>query len=158
MDLDKKKPGGGAGGGDGGHEDFRNVNGNFERSANTIFLWTHPEDPSGKIGIIALGGGGRLSLEGAHRVSLRTKPPSPADAGVMRVEQPGILIFAHDEGDQILIQRGEVPGSSQYIDFEAGKIHIDAGQSGQILLSAGSSSILISPAGITMKGPLIQIN
>jgi hypothetical protein len=158
MDSDEKKLGGGAGGGNGGHDDYRDVNGNFERVANTIHLWTHPEDPSGNIVVFAGGSTGRLSLMGAKRISVRTKPPSPDDAGVMPKDQPGVLIFAHDDGDQILIQRGEDTGSSQFIDFEAGMIHIHAGDSGQLLLSAGNSSILISPAGITMKGTLIQIN
>jgi len=156
MDSDEKRLGGGAGGGNGGHDDYRDVNGLFERVANKIFLWTHPEDPSGNIVVHAGGTAGRLALMGLNRVTVRTKPG--LDDGLMGNEQPGVSIYAPDDGDEIVIQRGQDVGSSQLIHFEAGMIHIHAGDSGQLLLSAGNSYIKITPAGIEMKGTLIQIN
>jgi hypothetical protein len=156
MDSDEKKLGGGAGGGNGGHEDYRDVKGNFERVADTMHLWTHFEDNSGNIVVHAGGTTGKLSLMGLNRVTVRTKPS--LEDGLMGNEQPGVSIYAPDDGDEIVIQRGQDVGSSQLIDFEAGMIHIHAGDSGQLLLSAGNSYIKITPAGIEMKGTLIQIN
>jgi hypothetical protein len=159
MDSDEKKLGGGAGGGPTDHADFRDVNGDFERQANRIILWTHPDDASGNVSIAAQGSLGRLVLMGHNQVSVGTKPGEfKDDPSLMSKTQPGVVIYAPDDGDQILIQRGEDVGSSQFIQFAKDFIHIQAGEGGQLLLSAGNSYIKISPAGITMKGTLIQIN
>jgi len=166
MDSEKQKPGGGSGGGAPvDHNDMRFVDGVFERVAPKIVLLTGPSNVSDKsfLTLIAAGETGFAKLQGSQTVIVRSgniEDPTghiPSEVGLA-----GVTLYAPDAA-MIYIQRGNFgEADSQCIKLDSdGTIYVDAGVSGTINLSAGpdgTSYIQISPTGITIKGPLVQIN
>lgn len=75
----------------------------------------------------------------------------------------GITMYAR-QTQSVVIVRGDFtdPDSSQWIELSPdGEITISAGTTGKIVLSAGeddASSITISPEGIKIQAPLVEIN
>jgi hypothetical protein len=169
MDSDEKRICGGAGGGPvAPHDDQRFVNGSFERAAHHILMLTTPgEDRSSLVSVVAAGDGARVKVHAEKTVVVRTgdaagSNPIPDDVGLS-----GVTVYA--PGAAILqLQRGDFDQPEcQTIKLDSdGSIFVNAGVSGNIYLGAGpvtadgqaSSFIYISPTGITIKGPLIQIN
>jgi hypothetical protein len=77
------------------------------------------------------------------------------------LDEPGITLFAFDKTSmRIRLQLGRFDSPDpRSITIDNENIWIDAGISGNIILSAGpSSSITITPTAVTIKGPVVNIN
>jgi hypothetical protein len=161
MDSDEKKLGGGAGGDGDDHNDYRLVDGSLFREAGNIFLTTHPDDSGDKSGVIKLFATGNKSdveMMGEHRAIVRTGLSDLADDPLPdELQVSGVVIYAPG-GQEIFLTRGEPGPTCQFIELTAGAIQIDGGDTGTVILRAGSSSIIITPQMITIKAPLVKIN
>jgi hypothetical protein len=160
MDSDEKKPGGGAGGGAEDHQDIRQVDGTFFREAHDISLVTDPRSSYGMIAVYATGASSAVHIMGEERAVVRTRgkefPDSALPADLF--SSNGIVIFAPDGSDHIIIRRGASDGD-QTIELKPdGGIVVDAGMSGYIILEAGESKISITPEFIKITAPLVKIN
>jgi hypothetical protein len=155
MDSDEKKPGGGAGGGDDDHSDDRTIDGDFKRYAHDIVLVASDTPNS----FATLFGASNVLVEGMKYAILRSGAGGACVPGMpASLTKTGLVIFA-PMTDEIDIQRGDAPGPiNQTIKLVTNAITIDAGFGGTLTLKAGNSSIKITPMGITIKAPLVQIN
>jgi hypothetical protein len=167
MNSHNTKRGGGSGGvtkpaKSDGHDDKKLVNGTFERKAHSVELLTTPtEAHASRVRIVAAGDEGYIKVQGNKEVIVRTG--AEGDATIpMEVGLSGVTLFAPDSA-LLQLQRGNFEDSgSQSIRMTAGRIVIDAGDTGVIVLQAGpdgnKSSISIKPTGIEIfSRPGIQI-
>jgi hypothetical protein len=175
MKFDEKRPGGGSGGVKAktqtDHDDIRDIEGNFKRSAKEIQLqathWGAPaqagmEVETSNISLQATGEKGALSAQAGQSVAIVSGVLG--DDIQAPLDNPGVTVLAYEKGSmRIRLQLGSFnspDGRSITIDDKG--VWIDAGDSGTINLTAGPESaqsyIQISPAGITISGPLVRIN
>ena len=167
MNSGKAKHGGGSGGitkpgRSDAHDDKKLINGTFERKAHAVELLATPtEGHPGAVRLIAAGDDGYIKLQGNKEVIVRTG--AEGDASIpMEVGLSGVTVFAPDSA-LLQLQRGNFADSgSQSIRMTAGRIVMDAGDTGVIILQAGPdgnrSSIVIKPTGIEIfSRPGIQI-
>jgi hypothetical protein len=164
--------GGGTGGGpesDGGSH-LHTVDGVYRLHANQVELLSRPSLPPASpapcvITVLASGEGmdGRVDVRGVQGVRITTGlpplPPTSSDS------TNGVEIVV-SEDQNVTIQRGLLP-IDQKIEMTPGSIVIDAGAGtltlkslAEITLSVagGMATITLTPAGVTIKGILVQIN
>lgn len=166
MQTDEEQRGGGSGGAfgdefDAKHTDYKAVAGRWERDAVVLTLEGVPLDDRSAVNLMAHGDEAGIVAQAGKNVCViggALGGYSPA-----ALEDPGVTVFAPDKNSmRIRLQLGhfESPdGRSIMIDNDA--VWIDAGVSGEIILTAGPdahSFIKISPTGITIKGPVVNIN
>jgi hypothetical protein len=166
MNSDEKNVSGGSGGGGPvDHNDMRFVDGVFERVAPKITLISGPSNKidASFINVIAAGEGGRVMVQGSESVNIRSGDvQDPGGSIPMSVGITGVTLYAPDAA-MIQIQRGVFgEPDTQFIKlYPSGKIEVNAGIDGTVTLSAGpegTSYIQITPTGVVIKGPLVQIN
>ena len=160
--------GGGSGGGDGDGDDAHSVEGRYIVTANSVEIISRtPTDLHARKNVITLlatgesvagtGSGGYVQVRGNAGVRITAGPP----AGLSTSSDPtnptnGVEIIV-GIGQNVTIRRG-LEGMGQKIEMSKGAILIDAGDPGQLTLKAGASSIILNAEGITIKGPLVEIN
>lgn len=166
MQSNEMKPGGGSGGGGPvDHNDMRFIDGVFQRVAPKMIFLSGPSAKmdASKIIMVAAGDGGCVKVQGSQSVNIRCGDvQDPGGAIPLSVGITGVTLYAPDAA-MIQIQRGNFgEPDSQFIKlYPDGEIEINAGIDGSVTLSAGpedTSYISITPTGIVIKGPLVQIN
>ncbi len=110
-----------------------------------------------------LGLDGQIDMRGAMGVRVTAGPP-PLPA-VHSDSTNGVEVMV-GEAQNVTIQRGLIPGVDQKMEMTPGNITVDGG-AGTIMIQSlteitlsvagGTSTITLTPAGITIQGPLIQI-
>lgn len=167
MNSNENKPGGGSGGDPPevyDHGDIETVDGAFERSAtNAIILMSQPgdEDTTSVVSLLGSGEEGRINTQAANVVNVtsgRYGGPRP-----LNLDFPGISLYAVERAKMMIqISLGHFDSlESQRIWLDQDGIHVNAGVSGSLTLSAGpwqTSYIEITPSKITIKSPLVDIN
>jgi hypothetical protein len=143
--------------------------------AGTIALYAEDRTPGGSqltegapLAVICAmdeNDGGRTCIRGNQGVRISSGPPSEPHVDSESIS--GIEMQAGDE-QSINIMRGMDPNvrdelicldkGNIFIHEGSGSIHISALQSIDISAGAGASSISLTPTGIVLRGPLIQIN
>jgi MspA len=107
---------------------------------------------------------GKVNLRGSQGVRVTAGPPllPPTESDSVN----GVEIIV-GEAQNVIVQRGLLPGVDQKIEMTPGNITVDGGAGTitiqsltEITLSVagGMSSITLTPAGITIQGILVQIN
>lgn len=175
MADDVLKSGGGSGGGDDGNNTIQSADGTFEIAANQLVLVTKDPDnpPAGDHVITILAAGslptfsdGRVDIRGSQGVRVTSGPPIGPPLPTTSQSTNGIEVMTSSEAQSILLQQGSLP-MSQKIELGLGGITIDGTEhlvtiksaySISLTVAGGTSQILITPAGIVIKGPLVQIN
>jgi hypothetical protein len=167
MRSDDEQRGGGSGGAFGDefdekHSDKRSIAGIFERDAIVLTLEGVPLD-NGKSAVNLIAHGDEAGIVAQAGKNVCVIGGALGDYHPDALDDPGVTLFAQDKiSKRIRLQLGnfESPDArSIMIDNDA--IWIDAGVSGEIILTAGPdahSFIKISPTGITIKGPVVNIN
>jgi hypothetical protein len=160
MDSDENNPGGGSGGnGSKPKPVIVAAKGLWEVDAAAAGIIVTPKGESPTLfGIVLAVHGdadtGGVKVHGTNNVFIRTSLDDlsswESNAGVT----------AYCGADQkILLQHGMPSAeSSLKIQIDPTSILIDGGMAGTITLSVGQQMIQITPAGITIKGTLVQIN
>jgi hypothetical protein len=166
MESDAEQRTGGSGGAfgdefDAKHTDFRSVAGRWERDAVVLTLEGVPIDDRSAVNLMAHGDEGGIVVQAGKNVcviggALGGYNPTALD-------DPGVTVLALDKiSMRIRLQLGHFESpDARSITIDNDAIWIDAGVSGEIILTAGPdahSFIKISPAGITIKGPVVNIN
>jgi hypothetical protein len=177
MDLKKLAQGAGSGGGDDGNNTLQTADGVYEIAANEVTLLTTGPDhgPEGPHIITLLASGkkeggfsdGRVDVRGSKGVRITSGPAIPPDVPTTSESTNGVEIITSGT-QKILLQVGAAPTppAPPKIEMQIMAIIIDAGTgiiritttSGSISLQAGPSSIVLAPEGITINGPMVNIN
>lgn len=176
MADDVLKSGGGSGGGDDGNNTIQSADGTFEIAANQLFLVTKDPDnpPAGDHVITILASGtdqsafsdGKVDVRGSKGVRITSGPAIGPPLPTTSDSTNGIEVITSSEAQSILLQQGSLP-MSQKIELGLAGITIDGTEhlvtiksaySISLTVAGGTSQILITPAGIVIKGPLVQIN
>jgi len=170
MDSDEKTLRGGTGGGHSRpHNDVQTVKGTFERTATCVGMLATGGGPKKQSSVVAIMAGGTedatVKMWALNRVTIHTGSWGWTPADASQETPSGIMIHTDgDEQKEVFIVRGDLKDSDncQVVALtKDGNIVVSAGNSGTIVLSAGSnasSSISISPTGIKIKAPLVEIN
>jgi hypothetical protein len=166
---------GGGSGGDAGMDtkgnQLHSATATYQIGGNQVVLVSRhniPPQKSGPSRIIILAGGGlpggfaddgTVDIRGAKGVRLTAGGLAvPLMSPDTSVGSTGGVEIAVDETQNVTIMRGMEP-TDQWIQMTPTGISINAGPKGQLVLSAGMSSITISAAGIVIDGaPQTQIN
>jgi hypothetical protein len=178
MEDDILTLGGGSGGGDDGNNTIQSADGVYEIEANQLVLITKdPDEPDLKnphandhvITILAPGklptfNDGKVDMRGSKGVRITTGPPVlPPPATSDSTDGVEIIV---SETQKVVIQRGLLP-TDQKIEMSPGVINIDAGMgiltiksftAIELSVADGLSKISLTPAGIVIKGVLVEIN
>ena len=168
MNSDEKKIGAGWGGGPTDneqvrHDDVRTVHGDFGRTADCVQFLVHPRDGSASFQYIKLGAAGDnglIQLTSQATVLVETRQPGDPTGEIDDDlwNQYEIMVSA-TKGHGILIQRG-LPDdpNRQTIIMQDGSIFINAGATGNLNLSAGSSSLIqVTPSHIRIHAETVDI-
>ncbi len=172
----KEKANNGIGGGSGGGADLdyhRDYPGTFGIAANQVDLITRPPFPPGPtapyiINIISAGKGtdGFVDVRGTQGVRV-TAGPEPGPILPTHSSSTKGVEVAVGAAEKITLKRGIVPKVDQQIEMKPGSISIDGGTGKvtiesmtniELKVAGGVASIKLTPVGIILQGPLIQIN
>jgi|HubBroStandDraft_4_1064222.scaffolds.fasta_scaffold59198_2 hypothetical protein len=180
MAIDELRLGGGSGGGDDGNNTIQKADGVYQIAANQVVLFTQdPDEPDLEtphandhvITILAAGklptfDDGRVDIRGSQGVRITSGPPIGPPLPTTSQSTNGIEILTSSEAQSILLQQGTTPVSPK-IELGLAGITVDGGHcqitikslvSISLSVAGGTSQILLTPAGIVIKGPLVQIN
>jgi len=156
--------GGGSGGGDGDGDDAHSVEGRYTVTANGVEIISRTPGAIPRKNVITLlatgesvagtGSGGYVQVRGNAGVRITAGPPELLPTSSDSTNGVDIIVGLKQT---VTILRG-FPPHWQKIEMSQGGIEIDAGPSGTLTLQAGASSITLNAEGITIKGPLVQIN
>lgn len=153
------------------HDDIRTIDGMFIRNAGRIALMSRGNKKKSG-GVIIMAGGhqpAEARIVSNDQIQIHTgKWDWQGDSAT---PYHGVIIHTDPDNERdINIVRGNMddPDNAQWISLDpSGNINISVGASGSINLNVGGdgtdegapiSSISISSTGITIKGPLVQIN
>lgn len=110
-----------------------------------------------------LGVDGQIDLRGAKGVRITAGPPPLPATNSESTDGVEVMV---GEAQNVTIQRGLIPGVDQKMEMTPGNITVDGG-AGTIMIQSlseitlsvagGTSSITLTPTGITIQGPIIQI-
>jgi hypothetical protein len=164
---------GGSGGGSSSttmHPHF--IDGKYVLAANQIELVSRdpalPAPPDKcTVTILAsnmLGLDGHIDMRAAQGVRVTAGPPPLPETHSDSTNGVEVMV---GEAQNVTIQRGLIEGVDQKMEMTPGNITIDGG-AGTIMIQSlteitlsvagGACSITLTPAGITIQGPLVQIN
>lgn len=185
MDPEESKMGGGSGGGTGmdSHgNNMQSASSTYQIGGNQVVLVSRKALPPGKpgpsvitllaggapIGVPPFGDEGEVDIRGATGVRITSGPPAmpmvspPVSNGIT----DGIELVA-SEKQSISIQRG-MTLDCQSIDLTKQSIIVDSGAADVVIRSMksitleifpfGTTSIELTPLGVKIKGPKVQIN
>lgn len=172
MASENRNLGGGTGGGPEATDHSQSFDGTFSIAANQVELLTRPPMPPTApspelITLLATdltGLDGKVDVRGAKGVRITAGPPMLPPAASDSTNGVEIVV---GETQNVTVQRGLLPGVDQKIEMAPGSMTIDAGAGTltiqsltQITLSVagGLSTITLGPEGVTIQGPIIQIN
>jgi hypothetical protein len=157
---------------DGGHTNYHD--GAYKIAANQIELWTFhaslPQEPLPyKVSLIASDATlteGNVEVRGATGVRITSGPPPSAGGPSSADPSTNGVDIVVAEQQKINIMRGLLPDVDQSIVLSPGGITMEGGDGiikidclQGIVLSVGpTSSITLTPTGITLKGLIVQIN
>jgi hypothetical protein len=167
--------GGGSGGGDDDGDEEHSIVGVYTVAANRLQIISRTPLPpavadKNVITLLAtgesatgIGKGGHVEVRGNAGVRITAGPPEPEGPSTSSDQTDGVEITVA-ENQTVIIQLcaglGIVPLPK--IEMSSSGIEIDAGQGlfgpGTLTLKAGQSSITLGEEGITIKGPLVEIN
>ena len=165
-------PGGGSGGGEDldYHRDFA---GTFSVAANQVDLISRPPFPPDApspyvINIFAPGMGmdGLVDVRGSQGVRI-TAGPEPGPMLPMHSDSTNGVEVEVGEAQNITMKRGLLPMVDQQIEMAPGSIKVDGGTGVvtiqsmteiELKVAGGVASIKLTPIGIILQGPIIQIN
>jgi hypothetical protein len=168
--------GGGSGGGGGDGDDAHSVEGRYAVTANGVEIISRTPGAIPRRNVITLlatgeeetgeGDGGHVEVRGNAGVRITAGPPVPVGPSTSSDQTNGVEITVAETQTvkiQLCLGLGPVPVVPlPKIEMSSGGIEIDAGDSlfgtGTLTLKAGQSSITLGPEGITIKGPLVEIN
>ncbi len=163
--------GAGSGGGpdDGGH--VTAYDGIYAIAANQVDFIARPPIPPAVPGpyIISLlssgmGTDGRVEVRGTQGVRVTAGPPLLPPGSSESTNGVEVVV---GEAQNVLIQRGLIPGIDQQIEMQPGSIMIDGGvgmvtvqslTNVKLSVAGGLSSITLTPAAIIIQGPIVMIN
>jgi len=163
--------GAGSGGGpsDGGY--FAAYDGRYAVAGNSVEFVCRPPIPPATPGpyILSLlssgmGTDGRVEVRGTQGVRVTAGPPLLPPGSSESTNGVEVVV---GEAQNILIQRGLIPGVDQQIEMQPGSIMVDGGigmvtvqslTTVKLSVAGGLSSITLTPAGIIIQGPLVMIN
>jgi len=164
-------PGGGSGGGSDDGGNYEAFDGTYGMAASKIAFISRPAappvDPADyAISLIAAGDGtdGKVELRATQGVRIATGPAGVIKGSAKKTEGVEIAV---DDSHSITLTRGLMPGMrDERIKMEDGQITVETGAGnilikslfGEIKLQVGPSSITLAPAGITIKGIMVNIN
>jgi hypothetical protein len=164
------------GGGSGGGPDldhYRSYTGTYAIAANQVEFLSRPPFPPVPpapylISIVSTGMGmdGFVDVRGTQGVRITAGP------------EPGPMLPTHSDStkgvevvvgtaQKITLKRGLIPKVDQQIEMKPGSISIDGGTGKvtiesmtniELKVAGGVASIKLTPVGIILQGPLIQIN
>jgi hypothetical protein len=175
MASDQRNIGGGAGTDDSGNN-LQSASATYQIAANQVVLLTRKPldpDPSAEPGpsvitILAAGGlptfadDGNVDIRGAKGVRITAGPPLFPPTSSDSTNGVEIIV---GEKQEITIQRGLLPPTLQTIKMKPEGIIMQSGLStitlemdGVFIKSGGTSSIIVNNEGVTIQGPLVQIN
>jgi hypothetical protein len=171
MVRDRNNLGAGSGGGPETTDNSHYFDGTYSITANQVELLSRPPIPPAPPGpnvitLLAAGLGmdGKVDVRGSQGVRITTGPPLLPPTTSDSTNGAEIVV---SETQNVTIQRGLLPGIDQKIEMTPGAIMVDAGAGTvtiqsltEITLSVagGLSTITLTPAGIVIKGLLVQIN
>jgi hypothetical protein len=162
--------GAGSGGGpDDGHSGYND--GEYFITGSTIKLLCSPQtfaSPHGDDNLLSLnspgtGANGLIQAHASQGVRISVGPPQMPDASAKNTQGAEIAV---GEEQEIRLTQGVVPGLQRLIVLDSSKITINSNlvpvnimSTTQIKISCGpTSSITLTPAGVTIQGLLTQIN
>lgn len=162
----------GAGSG-GGPEDGSNshlIDGTYALAANRIEIASRPPLPPTSpedfvISMFAggMGTNGRIEGHGSQGVRFTAGLPEMPPASSSSTNGAEIIV---GETQNITLQRGLIPDVDQLIKMEPGSIMVDGGAgtvtvqsltSITLSVAGGVTSIKLTPEGVTIQGPMIQV-
>jgi hypothetical protein len=166
--------GGGSGGGDDDGDDEHSVVGKYTVTAEGVEIISRtPLAPAihgrNVITLVATGEtetgegkGGYVEVRGNAGVRITAGPPVPVGPSTSSDQTNGVEITVAETQTvkiQLCLGLGPVPVVPlPKIEMSSGGIEIDASPTGTLTLKAGASSITLNASGITITGPLVQIN
>jgi hypothetical protein len=171
--ADTPAGGGGSGGGGGDGDDAHSVEGRYTVTANGVEIISRTPHPAAHgenvITLLAAGNsvagtgdGGHVEVRGNAGVRITAGPPVPEGPSTSSAQTDGVEIMVAETQTvkiQLCLGLGPLPAAPlPKIEMSKGAILIDAGPLGSLTLQAGQSSITLRPVGITIKGPLVEIN
>jgi hypothetical protein len=168
--------GAGSGGGPGDGNQSHHFDGTYGVGANQLMFFAedHPMASVGPpsptpplIGICAVSDTGLLGtvcVRGDESVQITSGLPQLPPAHADGVSGVSVVV---GEIQNIILQRGLITGVDQIIQMEPGSIMVDGGagmvtvQSLSMIklsVAGGVSSIMLTPGGIIIQGPMVMIN
>jgi hypothetical protein len=164
--------GAGSGGDDGDGSYYHYFDGGYTLGGSQVTLHAIGTEGEGTdieqpvISLLAGGSApdGRIYMHGSQGVRVTSGPPGQPKSGHKGINGVEVVV---GETQSITLDRGLVDGVDQHIQMDPGLIVADGGSGTVALLSTtqitlsvagGTSSIVLTPQGIVMQGPIITLN